>query len=108
MAEDKERFVAAAKNSERGMKLLRACGFAELEKVAFISATQGLWLRNRKLGSQAVGEDRSRFPGRGTVEEVRRGGRRASDRTKERVHRFRRERRASRLPCLSLGFGNGG
>ena len=36
--------------------------------------------------------------------------RRASDRTRERVHRFRvrlgRERRASRLPCLSLRLGD--
>ena len=36
--------------------------------------------------------------------------RRASDRTKERVHRFRvrlgQERRASRLPCLSLRLGD--
>ena len=33
------------------------------------------------MGSQVIGEDRSRLSGR--------GGRRASDRTKERVHRFR-------------------
>ena len=36
---------------------------------------------------------------------------RASNRTKERAHRFRirfrRERRASRLPCLSPGLGDG-
>ena len=38
--------------------------------------------------------------------EVRRGGRKASHRTKERVHRFGQERRASRLPCLSVGFGD--
>ena len=59
------------------------------------------------MGSQVSGENRSRFPGRGTVGEVRRGGRKASDRTKKRVYslrvRFRREKRARRLPCLSLG-----
>ena len=42
--------------------------------------------------------------------EVRKGGRKGSDRTKERVHRFRvrfgRKRKANRLPCLSLGFSN--
>ena len=73
--------------------------------------TTGLWLEDRKVGSQVIGEDRSRLSGRGTVGEVRRGGRRTSDRTKARVHRFRvrfeRERRASRLPYLSLGLGDG-
>ena len=48
-----------------------------------------LWLRNGKVGSQVSGIDRSRFPGRRTVEEVKRGGRRASDRAEKRVHRFR-------------------
>ena len=62
---------------------------------------------------QVVGEDRSRFPGRGTVGEVKRegkGGRKASNRMKEIVYRFRirlgRERRASRLLCLSYGLGD--
>ena len=62
------------------------------------------------MGSQVIGEDRNRLPGRRTVREVRRGGRRANDKIKERVHRFmvkfRRKRRASRLPYLSLGLGN--
>ena len=56
------------------------------------------------MGSQVIGEDR--IPGRATVGEVTRG-RRVSDTAKGRVHRFRdrfeRERRASRLLCLSLG-----
>ena len=77
------------------MRLLRARGSAELREVASGSTTQGLWLRNGKVKSQVTGIDRSRFPGR--------GGRRASDMAKKRVHRFRRKRRASRLPCLSLG-----
>ena len=54
-----------------------------------------LWLcyaghldERQKVRSQVIGEDRSRFPGRGTVGEVRRGGRRASNRAKERVYRF--------------------
>ena len=74
------------------MRLLRARGSAELKKVASGSATQGLWQRNRKVESQVSGINRSRFPGRKTVREVRRGGtrgRRASDRAKKRVYRFR-------------------
>ena len=51
------------------------------------------------LGEEQLGE-----------EEVRRGGRRASDRAKKRVNRFMvrfvRERRASRLSFLSLGLGH--
>ena len=53
------------------VRLLRARGLAELEKVASGSATQGLWLRDRKVGSQVIGEDWSRFPGRGTVGKLR-------------------------------------
>ena len=56
------------------------------------------------MGSQVIGEDRRRLSGRRTVGE---GGRRASDRAMKRVNRlsvrFGRERRASGLPCLSLG-----
>ena len=50
------------------MRLLRACGTAELREIASRSATQGLLLRNRKVGSFFLsGVDRSRFPGRGAV-----------------------------------------
>ena len=58
-----------------------------------------LWLcyagplaEKRKSGISGKGIDRSRIPGRRTVGEVRGGGRRgrrASDRAKNRVHRFR-------------------
>ena len=75
-------------------------------------ATQGLWLKNRKVGPQVRGVDRSRLSGRKTVGEVRREGRRgrrASDKAEKRVYRFRvgfgQKRRASRLPCLSLDLG---
>ena len=89
------------------MRVLRARVSAELGKVASGSAAQNLWLRNRQVGSQQIGEDQSRFRGSGTVGEVRREGRRASNRAKKNVYRFRvrcrRERRASRQPCLSLG-----
>ena len=57
------------------VRLLRARGPAELGKVASGSATLVLWLGDRKVGSQVIGKDRSRLPGRGTVGEVRRGGR---------------------------------
>ena len=111
---EEERFVAAAKNSRRKRESKRTSdtpqsrGSADLGKVVTGSATQSLWLKDREVGSQVIGEDRSRLPVRRTVGEVRRGGKRASDRTKERVYGFRvrfvRERRASRLPCLSLGL----
>ena len=74
------------------MRLVTARDSAELGKVAFGFAMQGLWLGNRKVGSQEIGEDRNRLPGRETVEKVRRGGRRkepATERRRKRVHRFR-------------------
>ena len=120
MAVAKEGLEAAARSSEgekgRGegqVRFLRARGSAELRKIASGSATLGLWLQNKKVESQVSGEDRSRFSGRGTIREVRRERRRrrrASDRAKKGVYRFRvrfgRKRRASRLPCLSLGLGD--
>ena len=51
------------------MRLLRARGLADLREVASGSATKGLWLRNRKVGSQVSGIDRSRLHGRRTVGE---------------------------------------
>ena len=61
------------------MRLLTARGLADLEEAVSDSAKQGLWLRDRKVGSQVIGEDRNRFAGRGTVEEVRRGKREYTD-----------------------------
>ena len=58
------------------VRLHRPRGSAELSEVASSSATLSLWLRNGKLESQVSGIDQSRFPGRGTVGEVRKGGRR--------------------------------
>ena len=68
----RKKFSWGKGGAERGMRLLRARGSVELGKVASVSGTQSFWLGNRKVGSQVVGEDRSRFPGRGTVGEVRR------------------------------------
>ena len=47
------------------------------------------------MGSQVGGKDRSRLLRRGTFGEVRGEGRRARERTKERIHRFRREERVT-------------
>ena len=49
------------------MRLHRARGTAELREVASGSATQGLWLRNGKVGSGVSNVDRNRFTERGTV-----------------------------------------
>ena len=62
---------------------------ARLGQIASGSATQGLWLGNRKLRSQIVGEDRSRPLGRRTVGEVRRRGNEeepATERKREYTH----------------------
>ena len=71
------------------MRLHRARGSAYLGKVVSGSATQGLSLGDSKVGSQVISENQSRFSARGTVGKVRREGRKASDRTKEREYRFR-------------------
>ena len=57
------------------VRLFRARGSEEPSEVASGSDTQGLWLRNGKMGSQVSGIDRSRFPGRRRIKKVRRGGR---------------------------------
>ena len=54
------------------MRLFGAHGLAKLRKVASGSATLGFWLGDRKVGSQVIGEDLSRLPKRGIVEEERR------------------------------------
>ena len=85
------KFSGRERKAKERVRLHRARGSAELRKVASGSATQGLWLGNGKVGSQISGVDRSRFPGRRTVWEIRRGddrGRRASDRAKKRVYSF--------------------
>ena len=82
------KFSGRERRAKGRVRLLRARGSAEHREVASGSATQGLWLKNEKVRLQVSGIDRSRFPGRRTVRKVRRRGRRASDRTKKRVHRF--------------------
>ena len=70
------RFSGRERRANGRVRLLRARGSAELREVASGSAMQGLSLRNGKVRFQVSGIDRSRFPGRRTVGEVRRGGRR--------------------------------
>ena len=70
------KFSESERRAKGRVRLHRARGSAELSEVASGSATQSLWLRNGKVRSQVSGIDRSRFPGRGTVGEVRRGRRR--------------------------------
>ena len=74
---DRERIEAAVINSggKKGSKRqvrLRGRGSAEHGKVASGSATQRFWLGDRKVGSQVIGENRSRLPVRGTAGEVTR------------------------------------
>ena len=73
------KFSRRKRRAKERVRLHRARGSAELREVASGSATQGLWLRNGKVRSQASGIDRSQFPGRRTVRKVRRGGRREGE-----------------------------
>ena len=103
------KFSGGEGGAKEQVRLLRACGSAELGKVASDYAMQGLCLENRKVRYQVIGKDQSRLPGRGTVEEVR--GRKMRKKSQQQNKgestqfrvRFGREKRASRLPCLSLG-----
>ena len=74
------------------MRLLRP---QSSEKVTFGFATQGLRLRDGKVGSQVVVEDRNLFRGRGTVEKLR-----------DKVEDQATERRSSayNLPCFALSI----
>ena len=53
------------------MKLFTTRDSVELEKIASGFATQGLWLEDRRVGSQVVGEDRRRLSASRTVGKVR-------------------------------------
>ena len=71
--------------AKRRVRLHRARDSAEFEKITSGCATQGLWLGDRKVGSQVNGRDQSRFHGRNGEE------RKKSQRQNkgEKVHRFR-------------------
>ena len=70
------KFSGSESRAKGRMRPCRERGSEELRDVASGSATHGFWLRNGKVGSQVSGIDRSRFPGRRAVREVRRGRRR--------------------------------
>ena len=97
------KFMERKRRAERRMRLLTARGSVGLGRVASGSATLGLLLGNRKVGSQVVGEDRCRLPGRGTVG-VKRPGRGASHKTPERILecriRFRKDKEMSMSPAM--------
>ena len=69
------KFSESERRAKGRVRLHRARGSAELREVASGFATQSYWLKNGKMGSQVSGIDLSRFPGRRTVGEVRRGRR---------------------------------
>ena len=71
----RKKLIESERKTKGGVRLHRARGSAELREVASGSATQGLRLRNGKVGSQVSGIDPSRFPGRRAVGEIRRGRR---------------------------------
>ena len=71
----REKFSGRNEGAERGIRLFKARGPLELGQVASGSATQGVGLKNENVGSQVVGEDRSRRSGKRTVGKVGGGGR---------------------------------
>ena len=74
VCDSREKFNGRERGTKGRMKLLRARDSGELGKIVSGSATQGLWLKDRKMiASQIIGEDRSRLPGRRKVEKFKRG-----------------------------------
>ena len=57
-----EKFSKGEPIAERGMRFFRAQGSLKLRQVASGSATQNLWLRDRKVRSQVVVINLCRFP----------------------------------------------
>ena len=88
------------------MRLLRVHGSAKLGTVGTGSAMQSLWREDRKVGSQVICKDRSRPLGEELLGKLGKT-RKKSRKQNEGVHRFGvgfgKGRRASCLPCLSLG-----
>ena len=63
----RKKFSWGERRAKGRVRLLKARGLVEHGKIAFGSAAQGLWLKDRKVGVYRI-----RLPGRGTVREVRR------------------------------------
>ena len=110
---EEEKSEAAAKNSAGRRESKRT---SETPQGTWLGGTRkgSLWLcyagplakRQKKVGSQVIGEGRSLSL---EVEQLGKSGEElATERRREYTHRVRfgRERRASRLPCLSLGLGD--
>ena len=75
-------------------------------KVASGSIAQGFWLRDRKVGSQVISEDRSRPWERNSWGSYgrKKKGQRQDERESTQIQvKFGLEKGASSLPCLSLG-----
>ena len=53
----RKKFSKGKGEAEGRVRLLRARGSAELEKIASGSAMQGLWLGDRKVRSQIIGKN---------------------------------------------------
>ena len=92
MAVDDERLEATARTSaEKGEQKDKQDSSGNVARRSWKGSLwlcyAGVWLGDKKVGSQIIGEDR--FPKRRAVGEVRRGGRRANNRAKKRVYRFR-------------------
>ena len=67
VGDSRKKFSREERRAEEKVRLLRACGSTELREVASGSATQGLWLRNGKVGSQVSGKDQTQLPGKGKL-----------------------------------------
>ena len=53
-----KKFFRVERRAEREMSRFRELSLAELRQIDSDSATQSVWLRNRKLRPQVVGVDR--------------------------------------------------
>ena len=107
------KFSRRERRAKGRVRLLRACGSAELREGASGFATQGLWLKNGKVGSQVSGIDQSRFPRRRTVgklgEEEDKKGEPAIERRRECTDLgLDLGEREEQVVChaLNLGLGN--
>ena len=111
VAEEEGRLMTAAryslkvKGEQREMTLLMAVSLTEVRHIASCSAAKSLWLKHGKVRPQVVGINRGRFRGKRIVGKVKKtkGRSRTSNSSKEKIKRFRRERRACSMLCLCFG-----
>ena len=110
----REKFSGGEQGEERRMSPVRPRGSVELRKVVSAFATQGFWLKNRKVGSMesaiteadSLGEKQLKKLGEVEDEEEDPATERRREYTDLGLDVGERKRRANPLPCLSLGFGN--